>query len=112
MLFALIGCAVIVAHAAGTTGREVPTPLRILIALGLLVAGLVAVIGVRLGLAAAFSIESGSSVEFFALWQWVGWIVVLGLLYSACRAVYRKVSGQKGLTPEELEALEARMRNH
>ena len=111
MLFALIGCIVIAAHAAGTSGRDVPVLLRALIAVGLLVVGIFGVFGVSLGLAYAFTRESGSSVEFLALWQWIGWIVTLGLLYSAGRFVFRKVSGQKGLTPEELEALETQLRN-
>ena len=111
MLIALIVCIVIVVRAAGFTGRNCPPFPRWLIAAGFLISGIVAIFGVRLAiLAVYYSAEDTSSVAV-GVWQWIGWAVVLFLLHLAVTKVYRQISGQKGLTPEELEALEERLRN-
>ena len=104
MIFPFIGTIVIPISLAATTGRYVSPIPRILIALGLFLASMVALMAISLVVRAVYVEMPGTSVVAVSVWQWVGFVIVLALQYSGGRYLYRKLSGQSGLTPEELEA--------
>ena len=111
MLFAFIGTIAIPIYLAATTGRIPVSPIpRVFIAVGLFFASMVALTAISLAMRAVYLEAPGTSVVAVSVWQWVSFLIILALQYSGGRYVYRKLSGQSGLTPDELEALETQLR--